>query len=70
VQDRYQSSHWNIWTTTVDRIFEHASRMGLESLESIVNKRRDFPYHCGRTRSGINVKNPTTPAMLRVQDGT
>ena len=48
-------------------IFKHACRMGLEG---IVSKRRDFPYRSGRTKSWIKVKNPASPAMLRVQDGT
>jgi len=48
-------------------IFEHACRLGFEG---IVSKRRDFPYRSGRTKSWIKVKNPASPAMLRVQDGT
>jgi len=48
-------------------IFEHACRMGLEG---IVSKRRDFPYCSSRTKSWIKVKNPASPAMLRIQDGT
>ena len=49
------------------RVFEQACRMGLEG---IVSKRRDFPYHSGRTKSWIKVKNPASPAMLRIQDGS
>jgi len=30
---------------------------------------RDPPYRSARTKSWIKVKNPTSPAMLRVQDG-
>jgi hypothetical protein len=48
-------------------IFKHACRMGLEG---IVSKRRDFPYRSGRTKSWIKIKNPASPARLRVQDGT
>jgi bifunctional non-homologous end joining protein LigD len=48
-------------------IFEHACRMGLEG---IVSKRRDFPYRSGRSKCGIKVKNPASPAALRIQDGT
>jgi bifunctional non-homologous end joining protein LigD len=48
-------------------IFKHACRMGLEG---IVSKRRDFPYRSGRTKSWIKVKNPASPAMLRVENGT
>jgi ATP-dependent DNA ligase len=44
-------------------IFKHASKMGLEG---IVSKRRDLPYRSGRVRSWINVKNPTSPATLRI----
>jgi hypothetical protein len=39
-------------------------------LEGIVSKGRDFPYHSGRTKCWIKVKNPASPAMLRMQDGT
>jgi ATP-dependent DNA ligase len=39
-------------------------------LECIVSKRRDFPYCSGRTKSWIKVKNPASPAMLRVREGT
>jgi len=48
-------------------VFKHACLMGLEG---IVSKHRDFPYRSGRTKSWIKVKNPKSPAMLRVQDGT
>jgi len=48
-------------------IFKHACLM---ELEGIVSKRRDFPYRSGRTKSWIKVKNPKSPAILRVQDGT
>jgi bifunctional non-homologous end joining protein LigD len=48
-------------------IFKHACAMGLEG---IVSKRRDFPYRSGRTKCWIKVKNPASPAMLRVQEGT
>jgi bifunctional non-homologous end joining protein LigD len=48
-------------------IFDHACRMGLKG---IVSKRRDFPYRSGRSKSWIKVKNPASPAALRIQDGT
>jgi bifunctional non-homologous end joining protein LigD len=35
-------------------------------LEGIVSKRRDLPYRSGRVRSWIKVKNPASPAMLRI----
>jgi len=48
-------------------IFEHACKMGLEG---IVSKRRDLPYRSGRVRSWIKVKNPASPAALRlVEEG-
>jgi ATP-dependent DNA ligase len=47
-------------------IFEHACRLGFEG---IVSKRRDFPYCSGRSKCWIKVKNPASPAMLRIQDG-
>ena len=44
-------------------VFEHACKMGLEG---VVSKRRDFAYRSGRSKSWIKVKNPKSPAMLRV----
>jgi bifunctional non-homologous end joining protein LigD len=38
--------------------------------EGIVSKRWDFPYYSCRTKSWIKIKNPASPAMLRIQDGT
>jgi ATP-dependent DNA ligase len=38
-------------------------------LEGIVSKRRDFPYRSDRSKGWIKVKNPASPAMLRLQDG-
>jgi bifunctional non-homologous end joining protein LigD len=49
------------------KLFEHVCKLGLEG---IVSKRRDFPYRSGRTKSWIKVKNPASPAALRLQDGT
>ena len=48
-------------------IFKHASKLGLEG---IVSKRMDMPYRSGRTKRWIKVKNPRSPAMLRIEDGT
>ena len=48
-------------------IFRHACKMGLEG---IVSKRRDFPYRSGRCKAWIKVKNPSSPAMMRIEDGT
>jgi bifunctional non-homologous end joining protein LigD len=48
-------------------VFKHACKLGLEG---IVSKRRDFPYRSVRTKSWIKVKNPASPAMLRIDDGT
>jgi ATP-dependent DNA ligase len=36
----------------------------------IVSKRRDLPYRSARTKTWIKVKNPKSPAMLRVIDRT
>jgi bifunctional non-homologous end joining protein LigD len=44
-------------------IFKHACKLGLEG---IVSKRRDLPYRSGRVKSWIKVKNPASPAMLRI----
>jgi bifunctional non-homologous end joining protein LigD len=48
-------------------IFEHACRMGLEG---IVAKRRDMAYRSGRVKSWLKIKNPKSPAALRVEEGT
>lgn len=48
-------------------IFRHACKLGLEG---IVSKRRDFGYRSGRCKAWVKVKNPKSPAMMRVQDGT
>ena len=50
-----------------DTIFEQACKMGLEG---IVSKRRDFPYRSGRCKSWVKIKNPDSPAVLRIQDGS
>ena len=47
-------------------IFKHACKLGLEG---IVSKRMDMPYQSGRCKSWIKVKNPASPAMLRIEDG-
>jgi ATP-dependent DNA ligase len=44
-------------------IFKHACKLGLEG---IVSKRRDLRYRSGRVKSWIKVKNPASPAMLRI----
>ena len=48
-------------------IFRHACKLGLEG---IVSKRRDFPYRSGRCKAWVKVKNPSSPAMMRIEDGT
>jgi bifunctional non-homologous end joining protein LigD len=48
-------------------IFEHACKLGCEG---IVAKRKDFPYESGRSRRWLKIKNPDSPAMKRVEDGT
>jgi ATP-dependent DNA ligase len=48
-------------------VFDHACRMGLED---IVAKRLDLPYRSGKAKCWVKVKNPKSPAMLRVEDGT
>jgi bifunctional non-homologous end joining protein LigD len=48
-------------------IFQYACKMGLEG---IVSKRRDMTYRSGRVKSWIKVKNPASPAALRIiEDG-
>jgi bifunctional non-homologous end joining protein LigD len=49
-------------------MFRHACKLGLEG---IVCKRRDAPYRSGRSKTWLKVKNPASPAMLRlVEDGS
>ena len=48
-------------------IFKHACKLGLEG---IVSKRRDLPYRGGRSKGWVKIKNPKSPAMLRVKEGT
>jgi bifunctional non-homologous end joining protein LigD len=48
-------------------IFQHACDQGLEG---IVSKRRDMAYRSGRVKSWLKIKNPNSPAMLRVDEGT
>jgi bifunctional non-homologous end joining protein LigD len=47
-------------------IFAHARRFGAEG---IVSKRRESPYRSGRTRTWLKVKNPKSPAVMRIEDG-
>ncbi|MBA2439983.1 MAG: hypothetical protein H0V50_04835, partial [Thermoleophilaceae bacterium] len=48
-------------------VFKHACKLGLEG---IIAKRLDMPYRSGRCKSWIKVKNPLSPAMLRIEDGS
>jgi ATP-dependent DNA ligase len=48
-------------------IFEHACKL---EHEGIVAKRKDLPYESGRSKRWIKIKNPDSPAMKRVEDGT
>jgi bifunctional non-homologous end joining protein LigD len=48
-------------------VFRHACKLGLEG---IIAKRVDMPYRSARCKSWIKVKNPASPAMLRIEDGS
>ena len=48
-------------------VFEKACKFGCEG---IVAKRIDSPYRSGRSRTWIKVKNPNSPAALRIEEGT
>jgi bifunctional non-homologous end joining protein LigD len=50
-----------------DAICRHACKL---NLEGVVSKRRDMPYRSGRVKSWLKVKNPKSPAALRIEDGT
>lgn len=47
-------------------IFQHVCRLGLEG---VVSKHRDLPYRSGRAKSWLKIKNPKSPAALRIEDG-
>jgi bifunctional non-homologous end joining protein LigD len=48
-------------------IFHHACKM---KLEGIVSKRKDLGYRSGPSKNWLKVKNPASPAMLRIlEDG-
>jgi ATP-dependent DNA ligase len=48
-------------------IFEHACRLGLEG---IVSKHRQHPYRSGSSKSWLKTKNPNSPAIRRLKDGS
>lgn len=48
-------------------MFEHACRF---SCEGIVTKRVDQPYSSGRSKGWLKIKNPKSPAALRLEEGT
>jgi bifunctional non-homologous end joining protein LigD len=48
-------------------VFDHACKLGHEG---IVAKRKDLPYESGRSKRWLKIKNPDSPAMKRVEDGT
>jgi bifunctional non-homologous end joining protein LigD len=48
-------------------MFKHACKLGLEG---IVSKHRDRAYRAGRSLHWLKVKNPASPAMMRVEDGS
>ena len=48
-------------------LFRAACRMGLEGL---VSKRPDRPYRAGRCPHWRKIKNPQSPAMRRVEEGS
>jgi ATP-dependent DNA ligase len=53
--------------TAAGSFFEKACKFGCEG---IVAKRIDSPYRSGRSKTWIKVKNPNSPAALRIEDGT
>jgi bifunctional non-homologous end joining protein LigD len=51
---------------TDEDIFPGVCRMGLES---VVSKRLSSPYRSGRSTDWLKIKNPDSPAMIRVREG-
>ena len=49
------------------KIFEAACQLGLEG---IVSKRRNASYRAGPCKAWLKTKNPASPAILRLEDGT
>ena len=47
-------------------IFEQACRMGLEG---IVSKRSSSPYRSGKVKTWLKIKNPKSPATMRIVEG-
>jgi ATP-dependent DNA ligase len=48
-------------------VFEHACKLGCEG---IVAKRKDLPYESRMSKRWSKIKNPDSPAMRRVEEGT
>ncbi|MBV9458231.1 MAG: hypothetical protein JO141_12055 [Bradyrhizobium sp.] len=48
-------------------IYEHACKFGCEG---IVAKRSDIRYQSGRSKAWLKVKNPKSPAAIRIEEGT
>jgi ATP-dependent DNA ligase len=48
-------------------VFDHACKLGHEG---IVAERKDLPYESGRSKRWLKIKNPDSPAMIRVEDGS
>ena len=47
-------------------IFEQACRM---NLEGIVSKRSNSSYRSGKVKTWLKIKNPKSPAMMRIVEG-
>jgi len=50
-----------------EAFFTHACKLGCEG---IVSKRRDLSYRSGRAKGWLKIKNPNSPAVLRIEEGT
>jgi bifunctional non-homologous end joining protein LigD len=48
-------------------VFRHACKLGAEG---IVSKRRDMFYRSGRSKNWLKTKNPKSPAVHRIENGT
>lgn len=48
-------------------IFRAACQLGHEG---IVAKRKDLPYESGRSKRWVKIKNPDSPAVRRIEDGS
>ena len=58
------------WDSFFQNMSTAQSRLQSTGSKGIVSKRRGLPYRSGRCKAWVKVKNPASPAALRIEDGT